>query len=166
MERGACSFTGHRVIAAAHRGSIGELLSRAIAYAYGEGCRSFLSGGAIGFDTLAAREVVRFRISHPDVRLILVLPCVNQDERWSARDRDAYEYRLGAADEVRYISDTYTDGCMRQRNLALAEAADILIAYVGRSASGSAQTVRMAERSGARIYNLYPALEKSAASQK
>lgn len=159
MDNGTCAFTGHRQIATAHRAAVGGLIARAIAYAYSEGCRSFLSGGAVGFDTLAAREVVRFRISHPDVRLILVLPCINQDEHWSARDKDAYEYLLGVADEIRYISDGYTDDCMKRRNLALAEGADILIAYVGRSASGAGQTVRMADRLGKRVYNLYPTLD-------
>lgn len=162
MENGTCAFTGHRSIAVAHRKSINELIFRAIAYAYKEGCRNFLSGGAVGFDTLAAREVVRFRLSHPDVRLCLVLPCTNQDERWSAREKDAYEYLLGAADEVTYVSDAYTDDCMKRRNHVLALSADIVIAYVGRSASGAGQTVRMAERFGKRIYNLYPTLENGA----
>ncbi len=156
MENGVCAFTGHRNIAVAHKAAVSELLSRAIVYAYNEGCRTFLSGGAIGFDTLAAREVVRFRISHPDVRLSLVLPCINQDERWSARDRDAYGYLLGAADEVSYVADVYTPDCMKRRNLALAESADIIIAYAGRSASGAGQTVRMAEKLGKRVYNIYP----------
>ena len=159
MDNGTCAFTGHRNIAIAHRGRINELIFRAISYAYDEGCRTFLSGGAVGFDTLAAREVVRFRMSHQDVRLSLVLPCINQDERWSARERDSYEYLLGAADEVSYVSDFYTADCMKRRNLALATAADIVISYVGRSASGAGQTVRMAERLGKRIYNLYPTLD-------
>ena len=160
MDNGTCAFTGHRSIAAAHRGSVGELVFRAIEFAYGEGCRTFLSGGAIGFDTLAAREVVRFRLSHPDVRLVLILPCTDQDERWSQRDKDSYGYLIGAADEVTYLADSYTADCMKKRNFALASAADIVIAYVGRSASGSGQTVRMAERLGKRVYNLYPTLAR------
>ena len=43
-----CSFTGHRKIIPAHKKRIFDLLSRAIEYAYNEGCRTFLSGGAIG----------------------------------------------------------------------------------------------------------------------
>lgn len=154
----ACSFTGHRRIEAAHIEKIIPLLSRAVAYAYGEGCREFYAGGALGFDTLAAREVVRFRMSHPDVRLILILPCVGQDRLWSASERSAYEHLLSAADEVRYASESYTPDCMRRRNALLAEAGDLVIAYVGRSRSGSAQTARIAESLGKKVYNLYPAL--------
>lgn len=150
-----CSFTGHRTIPDGHRKSLSALLARAIEYAYNLGCREFFAGGAIGFDTLAAREVIRFRISHPDVKLILLLPCINQSELWSGADTDAYEYTLSEADEVRYISEEYTKSCMQKRNRALAEACDIMIAYVGRSRSGASQTVRMAEERGKKVYNLY-----------
>lgn len=155
-----CSFTGHRQIEPELRIALLELIGRAIQYAYNEGCREFISGGALGFDTLVAREVIRFRITHRDVRLILALPCVNQDEKWSQRQKDAYNYTLSSADEVIYISDSYTATCMAERNAFLAQRADILVAYLGKQRSGAAQTVRMAEKLGKRIYNLYPALHK------
>ncbi|MBO5946200.1 MAG: DUF1273 family protein [Clostridia bacterium] len=153
-----CSFTGHRSITASHAHKIGPLLVRAIEYAYNEGCREFLSGGALGFDTLAAREVIRFRQTHSDVRLVMVLPCIDQDKSWSAREREMYSYVLKNADETVYISDEYTDRCMRERNFRLASECDIMIAYLGRRMSGAGQTVAMAERMGKRIYNLYPTL--------
>lgn len=155
-----CSFTGHRQIESELRAALVELLARAIEYAYGEGCREFICGGAIGFDTLAAREVIRFRMTHNDVRLILALPCIEQDLKWSDAQKSAYGFTLSAADEVIYTSDSYTKTCMAERNRYLAERCDMLIAYVGRSTSGAGQTVRMAERLNKRIYNLYPTLHK------
>lgn len=155
----ACSFTGHRSIVSAHRPALPALLDRAIAYAYGQGCRTFYTGGAVGFDTEAARRVLLFRLSHPDARLCLLLPCPEQAQRWDGAQQDRYGYILSSADGVEYVSDCYTDDCLRRRNAALAERGDILIAYVGRSASGSAQTLRMARRLGKPVFNLYPALE-------
>ena len=155
-----CSFTGHRRIEPRHRQKMSDILTRAINFAYSEGCRDFLSGGAVGFDTLVAREVIRFRIAHPDVRLVMVLPCVAQDERWSDAQRDAYYYILRNADEVIYVCDEYTPDCMRKRNLILAERCEIMISYVSHSKSGSAQTESMAKRLNKRVYNLYPTLEK------
>ena len=155
-----CSFTGHRIIKNQHKPKIHELLHRAVEYAYLSGCREFLCGGAIGFDTLAGREVVRFRMSHPDVRLVLILPCLGQDAKWSDAERNAYDHLVNAADEVRYVSEEYTDSCMKERNRILAEEADMLVAYLGRAWSGSAQTVRMATELGKEVYNLYPTLEK------
>ncbi len=154
-----CSFTGHRVIKKEHAETLIALLQKSIEYAYLDGYRIFCSGGAIGFDTLAAREVIRFSLSHSDVRLILLLPCINQDEKWSPMQRDAYEYILKNASEIRYISDEYTPDCMKRRNKALACACELMIAYVGNSKSGSAQTMRMAEKLDKEIINLYNTLE-------
>lgn len=153
-----CSFTGHRRIEAEHAKKLSDLLSRAVNYAYENGCRRFIAGGAIGFDTLAAREVIKFRISHPDVLLVLALPCLNQDEHWSQAQKDSYSYTLASADEVIYLSEEYTDTCMKERNRYLAEEADILIAYASRAASGAGQTVRMAKQRGIEVYNLFAAL--------
>jgi uncharacterized phage-like protein YoqJ len=158
LEKG-CSFTGHRQIKSEHSKRLGALVEKAIEYAYGEGCRLFYSGGAIGFDTVAARAVVKFRITHPDVRLVMLLPCLNQDAKWSAEQKDAYSFILSAADEVEYVSEEYTDSCMRERNFLLASRADIVFAYVGHPRSGSAQTARMADSMGKTVYNLYKALE-------
>ena len=154
-ENRTCSFTGHRTVPAAHRGVLPDLLARAIAYAYGEGCRVFYAGGALGFDTYAARAVIAFRLSHPEVRLVLLLPCIDQAEGWSASDLAEYEWILHEADETEYFADAYTKDCMRRRNLALAERGDLLIAYVGHDRSGAAQTLRAAVRCGKRVYNLF-----------
>lgn len=155
-----CAFTGHRKIEDRHKGNIEDLLLRAITFAYDSGCRIFATGGALGFDTLAAKLIIRFRMSHPDVRLVVVLPCKNQSESWSSHQVNMYEYTLFNADEVEYVSDEYTDGCMKERNRRLADMCDMMIAYVSRPYSGSAQTVRMATNDGKIVYNLYPTLER------
>lgn len=157
----ACAFTGHRHIKCEHLNKLSDMLSRAIDYAYSHGCRRFLTGGALGFDTEAAREVLRFRLAHPDVSLSLILPCENQCEHWLRRQIENYDYILASANEVIYISDKYTSTCMKARNRTLAEQADIIIAYVSRTNSGAAQTVRMAEAMGKQVYNIYPALDSA-----
>ena len=154
-----CSFTGHRQIKSAHLPELSGIVARAIEYAYSKGCRKFITGGALGFDTVAAREIIKFRMSHTDVSFVLFLPCLNQDEKWSDRQRSLYEYLLSEANEIVYISEEYVDGCMKERNFRLAYEADILIAYVSRNNSGAAQTLRMARERGIEIYNLFSALE-------
>ena len=151
----SCSFTGHREIESRHRETIGPLVVRAIEYAYNEGCRRFYLGGALGFDTIAAQKVILFRMTHPDAELHLLLPCKDQEKNWSYSQREMYGYILGQADTVTYVSDIYTDGCMRERNRLLAERGDIMIAYLGRPRSGAAQTVRMARELGKTVYNLF-----------
>lgn len=160
MEYTSCAFTGHRHINPKHEKKIADVVLRGIAYAYSKGCRKFLAGGAVGFDTVAAREVIRFKISHGDLSFVLVLPCQNQSERWSHSQKEMYNYVLSCADEVIYISEEYTPSCMKERNRYLADHSDILLSYVSRSNSGAAQTVRMARGKCKEIYNLYFAFEK------
>ena len=155
-----CAFTGHRNIKQDHRIGMSDLLSRAIKFAYEKGCRKFITGGALGFDTAAAREIIRFRMTHPDVCFVLFLPCLDQDSGWTVRQQDFYDYMLSSADEVRYVSESYDKSCMKRRNEAMAEECDIMIAYVGRDRSGSSQTLRMAQSLGKESYNLYFELEK------
>ena len=155
-----CAFTGHRNIKPSHKYAMADILRRAINYAYNRGCREFVAGGAVGFDTEAARQVLLFRIDHPDVRLVLFLPCLDQDAAWTASQRDSYDFTLSSADEVRYLSERYDHSCMRRRNQAMADSCDIMIAYVGHDRSGASQTLRMAREGEKECYNLYPELEK------
>ncbi len=152
-----CAFSGHRAIPASVGPALRDLLARAIAYAYKEGCRTFLCGGAIGFDTYAAKAVILFRVSHPDVRLVLMLPCADQSAKWTAAQRAAYDYVMREADESFILSESYVQGCMHMRNRAMIDRADMLLCYVGRESGGAAQTRRLAVQKGIPIYNLYGA---------
>ena len=159
----ACAFTGHRSIKEEHAQTVAQRLVRAIEYCYKEGVRAFFCGGAVGFDMLAAREVLRFRIYHPEVRLNMLLPCPEQDKKWSSTDRENYAFLLKNADSVEYVSDTYTPDCMKRRNRRLSEECDVLVAYLFRPRSGAGQTVRMAKELGKTVYNLSPTIEVESA---
>lgn len=60
----------------------------------------FGAGGAMGFDILAARTVLRLRGIFPAIRLILVLPCRNQTAGWPARAVAEYQDILRYADKA------------------------------------------------------------------
>ncbi len=151
----ACSFTGHRNISSECVNPLERLLSRAIDFVYNEGCREFYTGGALGFDTMAAKLLIRKRLRCPDIKLIVVIPCVNQSEKWGYFAREMYDYIVSNADEVIFTSEEYTSDCMKIRNAKLVELCDVLIAYSGKEYSGSAQTVRMAKKAGKTVYNLF-----------
>ncbi len=152
----SCSFTGHRIIEEEYIAPLSDLLIKAIEYVYAEGCRNFYCGGALGFDTMAAKTLISMRIKYSDIRLCIVVPCKNQSENWSVAEMGMYDFILSAADEVIYTSEEYKRGCMRIRNKRLAELCDIMIAFCGREKSGSSQTVKMASDMGKKIFNLYP----------
>lgn len=151
----ACSFTGHRIIAANDLARVKDLVDRAINYAYDNGVRTFNCGGALGFDTLAALAVLKKKEVCPDVRLVIYIPCADQSARWRKRDVDIYNSILERADECILVSERYDADCMRRRNERLAENCDMLIAYVGKEMSGAAQTVRIARSLGKTVYNLF-----------
>ena len=152
----SCCFTGHRTIPAEDFPTVKARLQAAIAKLYGEGFRHFIAGGALGFDTLAARAVLALRASHPDVTLTLVLPCADQDAMWHADDRAVYAALKAAADEVICLFPQYTNSCMRVRNQYMVDHASACIAYLTHMRSGAGQTVRMAEAASLRLFNTAP----------
>ena len=155
-----CSFTGHRKIEKRHLGKIDKLVGRAIEFAYEAGCRTFLTGGALGFDTVAASRVLLFRERHHDVYLYLLLPCRDQTKGWPEAEATRFEEILSRSDGFRYVQEEYAPSVMAERNRALVGVADVCVAYVRREGSGSGQTVRRAMELGKEIYNLYPLLKE------
>ena len=76
MEREtSCCFTGHRRIPLQDGLWLRRMLREEIARLAQEGVVSFLAGGALGFDTMAAQEVLRVRAEgFPELEFVLVLP--------------------------------------------------------------------------------------------
>ena len=99
----ACCFTGHRNIPQRKSGQIQERLRNEIVTAIQNGYTFFYAGGAIGFDTMAAQAVLELKAQYPYIKLILVLPCVNQTDGWEQSDIDEYE-RIRACSVSSYTS--------------------------------------------------------------
>jgi uncharacterized phage-like protein YoqJ len=149
-----CAFTGHRTVPSAELEPLRRRLAETVEQLWDMGYRVFCAGGALGFDRMAADAVLALRKKHPDVRLHLILPCEGQERPWGLVQRLAYHKQVKQADEVEVLAKSYYDGCMQVRNARLVELADHLVAYVTRTRSGAAQTLRMAERKGIGITNL------------
>jgi len=106
-----CIFTGHRELPAS-TGPLYDALLRHITALYDDGCTDFVSGGAMGFDLLAAEAVLALRPLYPDMRLVMILPCLGQERAYSAADKERYRALLDQADMVRYTAHQYYRGCM------------------------------------------------------
>ena len=89
-------------------------LDREINNLISQGVTDFVSGGALGFDQIAASLIIAKKEMGHDVRLVFALPCRNQDERWNADQKRLYHNLLAEADEIVYVSGEYTDGCMKK----------------------------------------------------
>ena len=149
-----CCFTGHRIIPSGEKETIRNLLETAIEKAIQDGYRFFGAGGALGFDTLAAQTVLTLKQQYPHIRLILVLPCINQANGWKQADIDEYERIKSLADKVVYTSTEYTYGCMHKRNRHLVDNSSLCICYLTKVSGGTAYTVRYAESKKISVFNL------------
>lgn len=152
-----CCFTGHRNLSRAQLAAIEPRLRELITLLASHHVHTFIAGGALGFDTLAAATVINLRRSaFPHIRLVLALPCPEQADRWSAADRALYEDIRTNADEVCMISPAYAAGCMQKRNRYMVDRSSYLISFVDRPSGGSFSTLKYAQKQGLRIQNLAP----------
>lgn len=149
----AC-FTGHRVIPPQELPALQAGLERALTALIAKGYRFFAAGGALGFDTLAAEAVLRMRSVHPQLRLILVLPCPEQADRWSQADRARYAHILQQADKTVYVSERYTRACMFKRNRHLVNHSSVCITYLRRARGGTFYTAQYARERGVSLLEL------------
>lgn len=148
-------FTGHRNIPYAAATRLPSLLEQVISQLCERGATTFRTGGAMGFDTVAALKVLDMKEKYPRIRLELILPCRNQTERWDEIGRQTYQYILKRADSHRFLFDTYFDGCMLERDRRLVEGSDVCVAYCTRSRGGTAYTCAQALRAGLELVNLH-----------
>ncbi len=149
-----CCFTGHREISADKISKLRKRLKKGVNYLYIHGITTFYTGGALGFDTLAAKAVLSCRRRHSDVKLIVAVPCRDQTKYWKWLDVWRYKRILRAADEVVYLSNHYHPGCMQKRNRYLVDNSCVCVCFLTKENGGTASTVQYARKRGLKIYNL------------
>lgn len=149
-----CCFTGHREIPFLRRHHIAKVLKQELEKLIEQGVIYFGAGGALGFDTMAAQTVLSLKSKHPEIKLILVLPCKSQADRWSEEDRAVYEEIKLRADKVKYTSIEYTSGCMHKRNRHLVDNSSVCVSYMTKNTGGTAYTVDYARKNHVRVINL------------
>jgi len=149
-----CFFSGHRDIPFDQYPAVQAKLKQAVETLIGKGVQYFGVGGAVGFDTIAALTILQLKKEHPQIRLILILPCKGHDFSWQGKDKAIFENIRKRADKVIYTTERYYDGCMYKRNRHMADSAGWGIVYLDRAAGGTAYTVSYAHSVGVRLTNL------------
>ena len=153
MKEKTVCFTGHRKIPPEDLPMVSEKLRKTLIVCIEKGYCFFGAGGALGFDTLAAQTVLDLKKDYPHIKLILVLPCLNQTRGWNEKDIAVYEAIKEKADKVVYTSKYYFNGCMQKRNRHLVDHSSLCICYLKDRSGGTAYTVKYAEKSGVQICN-------------
>ncbi|MBO5313353.1 MAG: DUF1273 family protein [Clostridia bacterium] len=147
----ACCFTGHRIIGSDFKL---DVLRRGIRYLIQQGIDTFIAGGALGFDTLCAIEVLSAKQEFPNIKLHIYAPCKNQCESWHSKDKQIYNDILAKADYVDIPDSNYYNGCMKERNYKMVDNSDYCICYLNKKRSGTWQTYRYAVEKGLTVFNL------------
>ena len=154
MRNRTVCFTGHRKIPPEQVDTLALRLKATLVQLINDGYLYFGAGGALGYDTLAAQTVLELKKQYPDVKLILVLPCLSQTRGWSTRDIEVYEDIKNKADKVVYTSQEYTKGCMHKRNRHLVDNSSVCVCYLTESTGGTAYTVDYAHKNNLTVINL------------
>ena len=143
-------FTGHRDMYRAEGSDAFALLLETVRSFIDKGYKYFITGGALGFDTMAAECVLKLKSEGAPI----MLPCMNQTEKWSYWEQNKYKRIMRAADRTLYVSEEYSRECMFKRDRAMADASSACIAYCNKSRGGTAYTVNYALGKGISVVNL------------
>ena len=149
MSKTVC-FTGHREIPGEYLAELNSRLDSMLDRLYSAGFRTYICGGAEGFDTLAALRVLALRERRGDVRLVLYLP-------YERVGSDAYRRVLAAADGVEYVDRAYSHGGTFERDRRMVDDSDACVAfYLSGRTGGTLYTVRYANKRGVPVVNIVP----------
>lgn len=154
MKETTCCFTGHRKLPPNRIGHIMKRLNNEVENLIRQGVTEFISGGALGFDMIAASLVIAKKELGFNVRLVFALPCTNQVRFWPEEQTRLYKKLLLEADEVRYISEQYSPDCMKKRNFYMIDQSAHCICCLLRDSGGTFQTVAYARHKGLGIINV------------
>lgn len=150
----AC-FSGHRTLPQDCR-ELKTRLTLTIINLIKNGIVFFGAGGALGFDMLAEEVVLELKTKYPQIKLVLVLPCLPQYQtlKWNSAQKQRYYNILNRSDKVRILSEHYSSNCMLKRNRHLVDNSKYLVCYLRKNHGGTFYTVSYAEKQNLNIIRL------------
>ncbi|MFI3326514.1 MAG: SLOG family protein [Clostridia bacterium] len=168
------AFTGHRaeqLPKGVEMLLLKKRLKKEIQKCIENGYNCFYQGGSYGWDLLCASAVIEvkeklqsqiktFALTGSgdflNIKLISVVPFKDQAKNFTEKEKAIYNEILEKSNEVITLSSDYHKNCYKDRNQYMVDHSAKLIAYWnGAYRSGTAQTVRMAEKQNIEIVNLY-----------
>ena len=146
MKDKTCCFTGHRKLPT-------DELEKTVIGLIADGYRFFGTGGALGFDTVAAQTVIRLKDKYPKIRLILVLSAPTKQNfgtKMTAENTSvSRSWRIR-----RYMLPKNITTVVWQKNRHLVDNSSVCVAYLTQSGGGTAYTVEYANKHGLKIINI------------
>lgn len=151
-----CCFTGHRTIKNLPPIEVLNKLKKVLVdLIENEGFCDFRTGGAIGFDTMAALTILELKKKYPHIKLHLFLPYKSQDSYFTPQEKQVYHYTIACADSVTYTQNSFSKEALFARNRALVDGTDLCVAYLERLDGGTYYTVNYARKQRVNTINLF-----------
>ena len=118
-----------------------------------KGYQNFYIGMAVGFDSICFKTLEKLKRSYQHINLIACIPCLEQDKKFSFRQKESYRKMLEKADFKVLISQSYTPFCMQERNMFMVDNCSLLVCYMTKNSGGTYNTVNYANRTGIEVIN-------------
>lgn len=150
LRKKTCCFTGHRNIPKEREKEIAAQTAREV-YRLVTACgvRYFGIGGAVGYDTLAAKVLFWLRENaFPDIKIILVYPFDGFTARWAPQQQEQFALLLPKYDKIVCVCSTASREAYLKRNRHLVDASAYCIAYCTQQYGGTAYTAAYAKAQG------------------
>ena len=154
LRQRTCCFTGHREIREEDLPAILKRTEQVVRRLIEQGVVFFGVGGAIGYDTEAAKLLSRLRATeYPHIKVILVYPFNGFTSRWSDAQRAEYARLLPQYDKTVCVAQRASREAYLERDRHLVDSSAYCIAYCTHNSGGTAYTVRYAHQQGVPVYN-------------
>ena len=141
-----------------HRQGMGQAVEGELREAINDGFYQFRIGMCLGADIWAAERVIRLRDTQfPHIQLHCYLPYKIQIDRLPEIWRLAYSDCLAFADQVYYLQDRYSKGCLSRRARDVIHGSHRLIALHDNRADGPIErAIRYAMSQGIAVHTIQP----------
>ena len=116
------------------------------------GFNIFYIGMAEGFDMISAEILIKLRKIYRHIRIIAVIPCLNQEKFWSPRQQQRYREIVKCCNKKIVLAKIYTQNCMNERNIYMVNKSSIVIACYNGKSGGTRNTILYAKSKGLKIF--------------
>jgi uncharacterized phage-like protein YoqJ len=142
-----------------HHSLVQARFKEMITNAYDAGHKDFISGMAVGIDTIFAQAVLIVRdVDHLHIRLIAAVPFAGQESRWPENSKILYRTILDMADQVQIVSPgAYSPAKMQIRNVWMVDNSHhVMAGWNGQQSGGTWNCLQYATQMGRTITQLNP----------
>ena len=91
-----------------------------------------------------------------NIKIIAVIPCRNQEKRWSFSQQKRYWEIVNKCDKTIILSQHFTKECFNQRNMFMVKNSYFCIACWNGKPSGTGNTIKYAKEYGLKIKIINP----------